>query len=1005
MRLPPPGTLLLRTHLIAAAALILGAWALSACSPTEGCLAGDDGTCVPPPACTELVYACDDPFVQVRTLLTEDQRPPGLDALAAAGDLVLENDRLVLVIDALDAPHYLAPSGGTIIDLVSKHGGATDSLHQILQTIGILPDDAAAYHTLEILDRAPDHVAVVARGQLDGYPAVDVVTRYELRPCEPGVRVRTELFHGGLDPITVFLSDVYYWGDRQMTPFVPLPGQGFEHPDLDLLTIDDSFRSFPWMAAQDHTAGGSAYGVLPCGRTSLDGFHAAQVSTAGFPRTPLQPGDGLVLERFVLTGAGPGLGAVINNVMPARQSLYGERFVHVTGTARDADGAPVGGDERFGSLLFYEPASGADPDDPAGRRPVAEVVPAADGTFLVRLPARRDLRVERWAFGRAIPGSVPLTTGDADAAMDPIDLPSAGLVAATVSDASGAPLIAEIVLTPAGATAASDVDGSIYGWFDDADCAPFLGPPHGDSPACNRALVGPSGALTFAAPAGTYYAYAVHGPFWTLARAQIEVVPGQEVALDLTLEPLPGLLPEGVLSGDFHVHAGASFDSSMPERDRALTFVSQGVDVIAATDHDVVTDYAAAIAELGIGEQVRVMPGVETTGHILFWRPPGSTVPKVVGHFNFWPLEYDALAAYNGGLDDERVEPGVLFDVIDARTEGRAVRQLNHPFAESLFGRDEGFLAAVDYDPRVAVPAQPSNTPEGQLARRPGGGLSNLDHHVQEVMNGSSTHGFLKYRAAWFSLLNQGIVRGGTANSDSHTLAVEVLGSPRTLVFAGMTHQTFERDAFNEHIKQGHMVGTNGPVLLASVEGADGAAVGPSTAAFEPAAGASLHIEVRAAPWIPVHEVRVVVNGVVATTLGVPEALQVPADPFGTGDLVRLEADVALADVLPASGDAWIVVEAGRPLVAAADLDDDGLADTTDNNGDGVIDDFDHAAVQDDEDEFYQEPARPDLDAAGFHQWVAAPGTWTTSFTNPFLVDRSGDGWTAPGLGAGMEAQ
>ena len=82
------------------------------------------------------------------------------------------------------------------------------------------------------------------------------------------------------------------------------------------------------------------------------------------------------------------------------------------------------------------------------------------------------------------------------------------------------------------------------------------------------------------------------------------------------------------------------------------------------------------------------------------------------------------------------------------------------------------------------------------------------------------------------------------------------------------------------------------------------------------------------------------------------------------------------------------------------DSDDDGLVDTTDNNGDGVIDDFDHAAVNDDEDELYQEPSRPEADAAGFHQWVAAPGTWSTSFTNPFLIDRSGDGWTAPGLGS-----
>ena len=42
----------------------------------------------------------------------------------------------------------------------------------------------------------------------------------------------------------------------------------------------------------------------------------------------------------------------------------------------------------------------------------------------------------------------------------------------------------------------------------------------------------------------------------------------------------------------------------------------------------------------------------------------------------------------------------------------------------------------------------------------------------------------------------------------------------------------------------------------------------------------------------------------------------VPADPFGTDGLVCFMGEVALADVLPPSGDAWLVVEAGDPLLA-----------------------------------------------------------------------------------------
>ena len=152
------------------------------------------------------------------------------------------------------------------------------------------------------------------------------------------------------------------------------------------------------------------------------------------------------------------------------------------------------------------------------------------------------------------------------------------------------------------------------------------------------------------------------------------------------------------------MHAGASFDSSFPERDRALSFVAQGVDVIAATDHDVITSYHRALEELGLSDRVRVMPGVETTGQILFLRPPGADIPRVIGHFNFWPLRHDPSLPRNGAPDDERVEPGELFDRVAELYDGQGVAQLNHPFLGDDLGRDQGYLAAIDYDPRRPVP-------------------------------------------------------------------------------------------------------------------------------------------------------------------------------------------------------------------------------------------------------------------------------------------------------------
>ncbi|MDP6946762.1 MAG: hypothetical protein QF464_21610, partial [Myxococcota bacterium] len=393
-------------------------------------------------------------------------------------------------------------------------------------------------------------------------------------------------------------------------------------------------------------------------------------------------------------------------------------------------------------------------------------------------------------------------------------------------------------MRPTGDTAPEDVLGTVHGFFDEPHCAPYLGPPHGGSPACNRALSDGQGPVTLSVPPGSYFVYATRGPFWTLARVEVELLAAVTdedlVSVSLVLAPLEGLVPPGVLSADFHVHSGASFDSSFPERERALTFVSQAVDVIAATDHDVVTDFTPHLEALGIDDQVRVMPGVESTGEILFFQPPGELIPKVMGHFNFWPLRYDANASRNGAPQEEMVEPGVLYDRVDALFDGVGVRQLNHPLGESSFGRDHGYVTAVGYNPHLPIPDAPDGTPAGMLIERPGGpdGYTNLDHHAQEVMNGFETHQFLKYRVLWFSLLNQGYLRSGTANSDSHTLGIEVLGWPRTLVFADMDLASFAADAFNTAVRDGRMVGTNGPVLLATLLDADGDLRRPSLDAF-----------------------------------------------------------------------------------------------------------------------------------------------------------------------------
>lgn len=941
---------------VAIARLLLG------CAAPDGCLGGDDGACVPQSACDGLSYACQSRALVLKRVDSPDDRPRGHAALAAIGDVLLGNDQFVAVLDAPDSPHHMAPSGGGVLDFVPLDGASGDELDQVFQAVGILPDDAARYESVELLDESPSSVSAIFRGHLDGRPSIDVVTRYEARPCEPGLRVRTEIYHGGRDPLSMLASDAYFWGDRGPLPFAPRVGGGFRHPSLDLEKLSDGIVDAPFMTAPSFTEDAAAYGAVACEDNALSGFLDRTLTALGSGPFILMPGDSTALDRMLLVAPGPGMQRVASAASEIRGQLFEERFVDVSGrVTTTSGGAP---DPRQVGLLFYEPAAGSDPDAVGGRRPWAQATPDDDGRFVVRLPARRHLRIETQLNGRPLLEHAELATSDSDASIPDVVVDEPGRIEVTVVDAGGKPLVAELVLIPSSPTAASEVSGSEYGEFRYARCAPYLGPPHGGSPACNRVLVGPSGTVTFNAPSGHFRLFATHGPFWSLAEKRIEVQAGKTVSAELALAPLD-VLPEGVLSADFHVHSGASFDSNLPQRDRALSFVAAGVDVAVATDHDVVTSYEAALLDLGLADRVKVIPGVETTGEILFLKPPGADIPKVVGHFNFWPLGYDASLPRNGAPDDERLEPAELFDRVEPLYTGKGVAQLNHPFADDDLGRDTGYFTAVGWDPRRRIPDHDDGTPGGQLARKPSGGRSNLSYDAQEVMNGYSLEGFLRYRTAWHSLLGQGLVRAGTANSDSHSLTAEALGYPRNLVLGGHSLSAFDLERFDDDVRNGRMVGTNGPVLVVCVEALDGSCAGPSLTGFSPKVGAKVRVQVRAAPWIPVEEIRFVVNGRVAKKLP-KSALTQPSGREGPPLIIRFDGEIPLADLLAgwSGGDAWLVVEAGLPL-PPFECSEDGLPELTDTDPD----------------------QRLPFDDPRFFVQVVAPGTWPTAFTNPFLLD------------------
>ncbi len=942
------------------------------------------------------------------TLASGDPIPRGLDALASPGDVVLSNGVVTAVIDAIDHPHYVAPTGGNLLDLVSASGD-DDALTHVFQAVGLLPNDSVSYETLEV-EEGDGFAAVQVHGTLAGLPQIRVATRYEIRSCEPGIRVRTEMINRGNEPRVWTVVDAWYWSGREALPFAPGKGRGFDQPGL-ISPISDAWEPSPFMAAAAHSEPAAAYVEVACNADAIYGFHTDQISAAGRPIRVVQPRDYEVFERFIGVVPGRSIAPAADLALELRHQLHGESYTEISGHVQ-AEGGGVLGDEVRATIVIAE--GSADMPD-SERTPWTQVTPDADGSFHARVPADRHYVLDVRAFGRSV------ASAETDVGMAPVDVGTITIAAAGELELAvtvdGAPDYAQVYVRPADDATEEAVRAQLLGGY--SECAPLLGSPVGGSPACDRVLV--NDTTTVEVPPGRYDVFATAGLFATIAMQTVEIAAGESARVDLALERIDGIQPEGTLSGDFHVHGAASFDSTIPDIDRVEAFLAAGIQVLAATDHDVVWDYEDARRVLDADSRIHVMIGLESTGHILFDLTPGADLPQVIGHWNVWPLPFTPEGPYRGAPWDELVEPGALFDryVEAGWPRDTGVIELNHPWTAAQFGRDLGFPRAVGVDARLPLPTEYDGTGQGLILRTPpGASFSNADYHAQEVMNGTENEDLLPYRAYWFYLLNQGIVRAGTANSDSHSLVDNVLGTPRNIVWTDQTVASFDEPSFNREVRAGHMIGTNGPIIELSSTDDAGATVVPSVTAFAPASDATLSIRVRAAPWVPVEEIRIIVNGQVARTLSAE--LTHPSDPFGTDGVGRFEGEVALSEVLPdGARDAWIVVEAGTPLPMSGDLDCNGIPDTGDNDGNGVVDyrdvdrNGDRVVDASDLEEISAppqtcdrdqdvgplgHPPRPGRDDPDYGFLVVTPNGYPMSFTNPLLLDRDGGGFSGPGL-------
>tara|TARA_R110000823_G_scaffold47903_7_gene121803 strand:- start:5129 stop:7756 length:2628 start_codon:yes stop_codon:yes gene_type:complete len=386
-----------------------------------------------------------------------------------------------------------------------------------------------------------------------------------------------------------------------------------------------------------------------------------------------------------------------------------------------------------------------------------------------------------------------------------------------------------------------------------------------------------------ALPAGRYRVLATRGPEFSVTEAEVELVAGTRSRLSID-PPQRVLESDGLLSADFHVHSGISFDSGLSARQRVTDFIAQGCEVLVPTEHNVLYDLGPTIAAMGLQDALFSFPGVEVTG-----MAPSARTPRTIGHSNVFPVTPQPGEFMGGNVHFEGMRLGEAIAAYKARFP-QSLFQLNHP--RSTVGDDDGAFfdhlsQGASFQPQLALSEQPNSL---LLEQHPGSAYRDIDFDAIELLNGTDMPLYEQVREDWFALLKAGVYKVATANSDSHK-SHHIVAYPRNmLVMQEDDPATVSSGQIMRAVRAGQLYGSTGPLLQIDVDGTGPGGIHRGTSG-------TLSVRVDSAPWVEVDTLRIWLNGALYKTLPV-------------------ERGVPVAETLQIAGDGFVFVEALGPASA-----------------------------------------------------------------------------------------
>jgi len=771
----------------------------------------------------------------------------GPDAVAGIDDWFLSNGTLCAAFSDPAHEGPLSPAGGVLVDL--GHCGANDDQFVVLQPMLNLSQNALVPVSEIETGTGPGLAWLRTRALFEG---VEILTTYRLgrdHPTRLAISIRGRRIQPGARLFA--LGQLLLHPDGQTPVFSLLRSDpdrsvGFVYPETDRRSVTSLLDA---LIATDLTVLVGAdemppisYGldrssvrVEEAGRSadlgtfSVSGSHFTFVSSLSRPpwigSTDRPPG---LLQLAQI----PFMDVEANEVLALDYDLHvGDRADVASITDRVwSEAALVRGHvDDADARIHIERASGS---------PMTQIRPDADGRFSLRLPTGPYRLVAMAAAGRRVEQTFEVVEGAESLSLPPTRV--------------GAPGWVRLPRDFVGRLSFLPEDGSPAIVFGDDLLGQRMGPaavPSGTEAPWLNLAASPIDPKRVPLPPGRYRVLAVRGPEYEARVQTLEARVGAETPLDLP--PLARVAPTpGWIGADYHVHTGASFDSSVPPIRQLTAFAASGAELLVATEHDRIVDPRPAIERAGLTGRLLSVTGVEATSAY-----EGGDSPYASGHLNAFPLQ-STPERYRGGAPafEGRRLRDVLAD-LHARPE-RPFLQMNHPRPVRLGDEGDHYFTHLGV---VGEPFEPnrllSEEPNAALiAPSPRHGVRDLDFDGLELLNGENLPRYRRVRADWLSLLRQGERKVATANSDSHRLGV-VVGLPRTYVAQAQdTLADFDEAAHLEALRAGQAWGTTGPLLdlrLGEV----------GIGGLYPGAQGTLELKVDAAPWVPISEWRAYVDG------------------------------------------------------------------------------------------------------------------------------------------------